>query len=95
MTRPDPLLVFDVNETLLDIAPLTPLFESWFGDRHSMRKWFAETILHSQSLSLAGSYVDFGELAESVLHMSADAANVSLPGNAVARLKNKMLELHA
>jgi 2-haloacid dehalogenase len=32
-----PLLIFDVNETLLDLDSLTPLFESILGDRAAMR----------------------------------------------------------
>ena len=66
-----PLLIFDVNETLLDLDSLTPLFESILGDRAAMREWFAQLILHSEALSLAGVYVPFGELGGAVLRMVA------------------------
>jgi hypothetical protein len=36
-----PLIVFDVNETLLDLETMVPIFERIFGDRSAMRLWFA------------------------------------------------------
>jgi 2-haloacid dehalogenase len=41
-----PLIVFDVNETLLDLETMTPTFERLFGDRSAMRLWFADLILY-------------------------------------------------
>jgi 2-haloacid dehalogenase len=32
-----PLIVFDVNETLLDIQTLEPTFERIFGEKNAMR----------------------------------------------------------
>jgi 2-haloacid dehalogenase len=32
-----PVIVFDVNETLLDLESLTPTFERIFGDRSGLR----------------------------------------------------------
>ena len=37
-----PIIVFDVNETLLDIDTLAPLFERVFGDATVLREWFAQ-----------------------------------------------------
>lgn len=36
------MIVFDVNETLLDIEILNPFFERTFGDARVMRQWFSE-----------------------------------------------------
>jgi 2-haloacid dehalogenase len=36
--------VFDVNETLLDLAGLDPLFERVFGDAGIRQVWFAQLI---------------------------------------------------
>ncbi len=38
-----PLLVFDVNETLLDLEALAPHFARMFGERSSLREWFAQS----------------------------------------------------
>jgi len=37
-----PLVVFDVNETLLDLKTLEPTFQRIFGDNGAMRLWFAD-----------------------------------------------------
>ena len=42
--KPVSTIVFDVNETLLDITTLEPLFERVFGDRAVLREWFAQLI---------------------------------------------------
>lgn len=56
-------IVFDVNETLLDIEVLNPFFHRNFGDERIMRQWFSELIIYSQSLTLSGRYTPFGQLA--------------------------------
>lgn len=48
-TGTTPILVFDVNETLLGITTLEPLFERLFGDSAVLRVWFAQLVLHSQN----------------------------------------------
>ena len=44
-----PLVVFDVNETLLDLTTMEPTFERIFGDKGAMRFWFANLILYSSA----------------------------------------------
>jgi 2-haloacid dehalogenase len=38
------LVVFDVNETLLDLTTLEPTFQRLFRDKNAMRLWFANLI---------------------------------------------------
>ena len=52
-----PLIVFDVNETLLDLQTLEPTFERIFGEKGAMRLWFANFIMYSAALTVAGCYV--------------------------------------
>ena len=73
-----PILVFDVNETLLDISTLTPLFSRLFNDGSILREWFAQLVLYSQTLTLSGLYTSFGEIGVGALRMVADE-----PGNIV------------
>jgi 2-haloacid dehalogenase len=54
-----PIIVFDVNETLLDLESLSPTFDRIFKDQAALRLWFAQMILYSGALTLAGSYVPF------------------------------------
>lgn len=72
------ILVFDVNETLLDIEVLHPFFARAFGEPRVMRQWFAELILYSQALTLSGGYTPFGALAVAVLRMIAQLRHVTL-----------------
>ena len=52
-----PLIVFDVNETLLDLDVMSPIFERIFHDKSAMRAWFANLIMYSEALTLANYYV--------------------------------------
>lgn len=67
MNTPKPLIVFDVNETLVDLESIAPVFERIFAQKNAMRLWFANLILYSQSLTQSGTYVPFTDIGESVL----------------------------
>jgi 2-haloacid dehalogenase len=73
-----PLIVFDVNETLLDLETLTPVFERVLGDRLAMRLWFANLILYSEALTLADAYVPFTDIGAAVLQMLAASRGVAV-----------------
>ena len=73
-----PLLVFDVNETLLDIEALAPQFQRIYGDAGVLREWFAQLILYSQAITLTGNYVPFGELAGAVARMVAEVRGAQI-----------------
>jgi hypothetical protein len=47
-----PIIVFDVNETLLNLDAIRPTFERIFSDPAAMRLWFADLILYSEALTL-------------------------------------------
>ncbi len=68
---PVSIIAFDVNETLLDLTTLEPLFDRLFCDKTIMREWFAQLILYSQTMTLSGLYTPFGELAVGTLRMLA------------------------
>ncbi len=76
--RPFSTIVFDVNETLLDITILEPLFARLFDDKLMLREWFAQLVLYSQTLTLAGIYTPFSEIGVGALQMSADIHDVTL-----------------
>ena len=95
MSKRTRIIVFDVNETLLDIDVLNPFFQRTFGDAKIMREWFAELILYSQALTLSGNYIDFSKLVNSVLDMFAKAREVILEENDVADFMKVMRNLPA
>jgi 2-haloacid dehalogenase len=73
-----PLIVFDVNETLLDLGTMEPTFQRIFGDKSAMRLWFADLILYSAALTVAGCYVPFTEIGAAVMKMLADTRGIKI-----------------
>jgi 2-haloacid dehalogenase len=73
-----PLIVFDVNETLLDLDTMEPTFERIFGDKSTMRLWFADLILYSAALTVARCYVPFTDIGSAVMKMLADTRGVKI-----------------
>jgi 2-haloacid dehalogenase len=73
-----PLIVFDVNETLLDLETVEPVFQRIFGDRDAMRLWFANLILYSEALTLAGCYVPFNDIGSAVIVMLAATRGIKV-----------------
>ena len=64
-------IVFDVNETLLDLTALDPPFDRVFGRPGVRREWFAQ-LLHSAFVSIVtDSYADFGTIGRAALEMVA------------------------
>jgi 2-haloacid dehalogenase len=84
-----PNIVFDVNETLLDLETLTPTFQRIFGEKLAMRLWFANLIVYSEALTLAGSYVPFTDIGTSVLQMLADTRRVRVTEDDKKELTDK------
>jgi 2-haloacid dehalogenase len=71
-------LVFDVNETLLDISALAPRFTRAFGSADALRDWFSNVLLYSNVVTLAGPYAEFGAIGGAVLEMVASARGLTL-----------------
>src|ERR1700722_12914271 len=73
-----PLIVFDVNETLLDLQTMEPIFARIFGDKDAMRLWFANLIMYSAALTVAGCYVPFTDIGSAVMKMLADTQGMRI-----------------
>jgi 2-haloacid dehalogenase len=95
MTPAPSVLVFDVNETLIDIESLTPVFERIFDDRRAMREWFGQLVTYSMTVTLSGHYVDFFTLGQAILRMLAAVHGVGLTEADVRALKQAMLTMPA
>jgi 2-haloacid dehalogenase len=84
-----PLIVFDVNETLLDLGTMEPTFQRIFGDKNAMRLWFADLILYSAALTVAGVYVPFTDIGAAVMKMLADTRGIKISDNDKKELTDK------
>ena len=73
-----PIVVFDVNETLLNLDALRPTFDRIFNDPAAMRLWFANLITYSEALTLSGVYVPFTDIGGAVLRMLAATRDITI-----------------
>lgn len=72
-----PLIVFDVNETLLDLTTMEPTFRL-FGDKGAMRLWFANVIMYTTVLIVARCYLPFTDIGSAVVKMLADTRRIKI-----------------
>ena len=70
--------VFDVNETLLDLAALDPLFERAFGDAAVRRLWFNQMLQSAFVATITDAYTTFGEAAGAALRMTEERQGVEI-----------------
>ena len=70
--------VFDVNETLLDLAALDPHFERVFGDAAVRGLWFSQMLQSALVATVTDAYTTFGEAADAALQMTAERRGVEV-----------------
>lgn len=63
------ICVFDVNETLLDLSAMEPLFERHFGNPALRREWFTQMLQSGFVATITGAYTPFGAIGLSALRM--------------------------
>ena len=64
-------LVFDVNETLLDLRELDAPFEQVFGDAAVRMQWFQQLLQNALVSTVTDAYADFGAIGRAALQMVA------------------------
>ncbi len=72
------VLVFDVNETLLDLGALDPVFARLFGDAAARREWFGQLLQSAFLATITDVYRDFGALGMTALEMVAARRGAAL-----------------
>lgn len=72
------VLVFDVNETLLDLRVLDSTFERVFGDAAVRRQWFGLVLRNAMAFTITGDYEDFITVGAASLDMVAAQHEVTL-----------------
>lgn len=66
------LLIFDVNETLLDLQPLRKNINKLLDSTNAFEDWFSKLIQFTMVETLTGSYSDFGDIGVATLKMTAE-----------------------
>lgn len=89
------VLIFDVNETLLDLESMNPLFKRVFGDERVLREWFGQLVMYSMALTLSGHYQDFASLGQAAFEMVGVIRQVKVKPADLEALKRGMLTMPA
>src|SRR3954447_2533725 len=89
------VIAFDVNETLLDLRALDPVFEELFGDASMRAQWFAQMLQVAFTGAITARYADFSTAQGAALDMLAQRHDVSLPSDAADRVASAMRTLPA
>ena len=85
--------VFDVNETLLDLAAMDPHFQRIFGDPGVRVTWFGQMISSALVATVTGAYRPFGAHAMAALEMTAEQAGVELADDDKEAVATQMRQL--
>lgn len=73
------VIIFDVNETLLDLAPLKKSVGEALGGREDLLPlWFSTMLHYSLAETLSDEYHDFGEIGSAALVMVAQMQGIEL-----------------
>lgn len=86
-------LVFDVNETLLDLRALRPAFERSLGTADLLPVWFGQMLRNSLVATLTGAYRPFDELGIDALLLVARRADIELDEGGARRVVAQMREM--
>ncbi len=77
--NPPKVIIFDVNETLLDLQPLKVSVGKALGGREDLLPlWFSTMLHYSLVETLSGSYHAFGEIGTAALMMVAEKQGIVL-----------------
>src|ERR1700687_5922946 len=93
-TKPK-VLVFDVNQTMLDLNALRPHFVRAFGDGKALDEWFSLLLHYSLVVTVADAYVDFGTVGRAGLEMLADTKGIKLSSEDATRILQGVLTMPA
>jgi 2-haloacid dehalogenase len=86
-------LVFDVNETLLDLSPMRDGFFRGMGSAEAMAEWFARLLHSSLVATLVGLPADFGLLAGDSLDRVARRRGIELDKDAKSSILSEIRRL--
>lgn len=86
-------IVFDVNETLVDLSRLQLIFDDLKMPPHSLEWWFAILLRDGMALAASGDYGSFASLAGVALDEIMSANGRDTPPGASARILAQFAEL--
>ena len=86
-------IVFDVNETLLDLRAMRPRFEAVFGSSDLLATWFGQLLRHSLVATLTDRYAPFDVLGVDALQLVAARAGIDVSESGAIHVVDGMRHL--
>lgn len=87
------VLLFDVNETLLDLAALKRRVSNILIESGKAELWFATMLQHSLAMTVAGQYASFPDIGAAVLRMLARNSDIAMGQEDAKQVLSVMREL--
>jgi 2-haloacid dehalogenase len=87
------ICVFDVNETLLDLAALDPEFERVFGDKAVRKEWFGQFMVSMLVATVTDAYRPFGEIGSAAFDMIAEKRGIKVSAEDKQAILSKIASL--
>jgi 2-haloacid dehalogenase len=89
------VIVFDVNETLLDLRALDQHFAQWFGDPSVRREWFGQLLQSALVTTVTNAYATFGDIGMAALDMVGARRGVAITEDLRQAIRDGMVHLPA
>lgn len=87
------VIAFDVNETLLDLRALDPVFERTLGDKALRPQWFQAMLQLAFVGTITGRYVDFTQAQHAALRVVAARGGLKLDSAIAGEIVGAMRKL--
>lgn len=88
-------LAFDVNETLLDLSALDPVFNRSFGTPTVRKEWFSRVLQLAFVTTITGRYSDFSSIGDAALQVVEDIHKKPLSSSQRSEILDGMTRLPA
>lgn len=88
-------LIFDVNETLLDLGPVKKSINNALESEQAAEVWFSQLLHYSLVESITGSYHDFSKIAAAVFKMNAEKEQKNFTEEEITEILGSITRLEA
>ena len=87
------LIVFDVNETLLDLEPLRLKVNHALNNNFAFEIWFCKLLHYSLVETVTERYNDFSSIAAATLRMVAQSFEIDIPDTEITHILSHIKDL--
>lgn len=87
------LIVFDVNETLLDLGSVKEAVNAFYGKEDAAALWFGKLLYYALVSRVTGAYRNFSEVADAVMDMVSAYYGKEMPAAKKEEILSKMAAL--